>query len=567
MKVQLRTQRALFGVWMVLLIALLAGAPAHGAPIPVQDAFNSASPSYSTADAVAERDAVVDFEYKESPVANPPLSGSSTASELSQAYEAIPETTEVSKRAAFRDFLDVATKAKLMPALEVPDMTLPLGTLALGWQVGDQINGRFLHIGVPAAGPTGASAYLSNPQHVTFERAGTTMCSAKGPATLPADGWILFYGTVCGLSKDARDSYGCHIDPTPQEFHQVANGTYQCYSGWPYQCCDPGGYVSYYADPDKFNPVGPIRAPRPGDVVDINSPAPTTPTRTSVTSSVTTSVTDGQHQGFDDWLNYQLKVPGAQDPFTGKVIVPDCSGLQYAACSSELADMGFQNVQRVDMAAWATQVDLAAGEVASVQDAGEGHDPAAVEDVAVNPDPKPDPAPSAVYIDDDTDRCDITPGGLGYDPNGDTHPWFSAKETNFAVSPPNNASTPTTFLPWGTTWLLDGDWRGFGYAKIAAKHGWSDEDRAQTISVLSDPLHLYVHQDNGRDLYLGSAKRGQAYWTISGGVVRFCIRAVVIEPRAGLTVTRTTDQAQQTMDPSLTQAGIWTTFGKDVTTP
>ena len=242
--------------------------------------------------------------------------------------------------------------------------------------------------------------------------------------------------------------------------------------------------------------------------------------------------------------------------------VPRRDGVGYDTCVGRLRDAGFGDIEHIALDDWATRDDLGAGEVVSVQDAGQNRDTGQPIGVATNPSTKPAPIAAPPDIDEDTaNPCDLNPGGTHSDPAAaHEHGVFDVFDDGYPIASPRG--TADTFLPWGATWLAGTNWAGFGYSKILAKHGWTPDDAAQTRAVLAEPQHSYVRQGNGRDRYLGLAKADQSFWAFaSSGRPQFCIRAVVVEPNNIGSFTRPSDGATDIQPSSQDQTGIWTSFG------
>src|SRR5436190_2232811 len=62
-----------------------------------------------------------------------------------------------------------------------------------------------------------------------------------------------------------------------------------------------------------------------------------------------------------------------------------------------------------------------------------------------------------------------------------------------AEAPPlNTADASQVYLRYGFTRQTAGEWIGWGYRKIAAKHGWGPDVKAQVATVLANDLNRVV---------------------------------------------------------------------------
>jgi hypothetical protein len=213
-----------------------------------------------------------------------------------------------------------------------------------------------------------------------------------------------------------------------------------------------------------------------------------------------------------------------------------------------LRDAGFGDIEHIALDDWATRDDLGAGEVVSVQDAGQNRDTGQPIGVATNPSTKPAPIAAPPDIDEDTaNPCDLNPGGTHSDPAAaHEHGVFDVFDDGYPIASPRG--TADTFLPWGATWLAGTNWAGFGYSKILAKHGWTPDDAAQTRAVLAEPQHSYVRQGNGRDRYLGLAKLISRSGPSRRPVDRSSVSAPSLSSRTTLALSRVRAMARPTFN-------------------
>lgn len=141
--------------------------------------------------------------------------------------------------------------------------------------------------------------------------------------------------------------------------------------------------------------------------------------------------------------------------------------------------------------------------------------------------------------DEQTDRddpCALDGGGTNEDPglgrgSGETGAEYLRRYEKVpdAVAPQSGFPTVNgvTYLRWGvTTPNVDNshiEWRGWGYRKIQAKHGWTAADRTATATALLDPAPILDPRSGQRDRYIFI---GPEYPGPTGSV---CERVVVVE--------------------------------------
>lgn len=129
-------------------------------------------------------------------------------------------------------------------------------------------------------------------------------------------------------------------------------------------------------------------------------------------------------------------------------------------------------------------------------------------------------------------RCDLSDptdeymAGTGQDSmspfTGDPPRYPAGAQATFLT--PLNVLKPTTTLRWGTATPEPPPdlWAGFGYRKIAAKHGWSPLDEAATRDVLMTRQPIYIpFRGNDRWQFVGQPYPGR-----DG---RPCVRIVIVD--------------------------------------
>lgn len=158
---------------------------------------------------------------------------------------------------------------------------------------------------------------------------------------------------------------------------------------------------------------------------------------------------------------------------------------------------------------------------------------------------------------DDDDPCALGDGGTGNDPGLDRGSGSTGDEFLRRYDQVPDAVYPASGLPsvhgavylrWGVTSPnVDNtqiEWRGWGYRKIAAKHGWSAGDREATRLALLDAVPTPDPRTPGRYTYLGAEYVGSNNAR--------CRRIVVVEY----------ERNQEEIDKSApATAGIITSFG------
>lgn len=158
---------------------------------------------------------------------------------------------------------------------------------------------------------------------------------------------------------------------------------------------------------------------------------------------------------------------------------------------------------------------------------------------------------------DDDEACDLGDGGTGADPglergSGETGDEFLRRYDQVPDAVHPVAGLPsingTVYMRWGFTMPnIDNshiEWRGWGYRKIEAKHGWGDGDLEATRVALQDSSPVEHGTVAGRFRYLGPEYTGD-----NGAR---CKRLVVVEHE------RNQEELEKEAPAS---AGIVTSFG------
>ena len=167
----------------------------------------------------------------------------------------------------------------------------------------------------------------------------------------------------------------------------------------------------------------------------------------------------------------------------------------------------------------------------------------------------------------DDEVCQPSGGGSGDDPGlgrgaGDTGEEFRRRYEKVPDDVYPSAGYPATdapgdgraYLRWGETSPnvdnSDIEWRGWGYRKIKAKHGWGPADREATRVALLSPNPIASVRIPGRYEYHGPEYRGQAN--------ALCVRVVVVD------YEKSEDLELRPGYEDLPPAGIVTSYGERV---
>jgi hypothetical protein len=289
------------------------------------------------------------------------------------------------------------------------------------------------------------------------------------------------------------------------------------------------------------------------------------------------------------WLDAQLG-GGSTDPsgqIAPPVTVPSCAGVSYTTCVTRLHDRGFTDIERDTVSRTEADLDKAPDEVLSLTpDAGDTAPTSATITVRTNPpagdmpvlvpsirmdetyasyaarlveldlvpqretleEPQWDYVANAViYVSPAvrkrvrpdteirvvTNPPDLDERNTDCEPtnaeNADPDPGRDVFEVREQFTRREGANPEIdTPLYWGTTSYFEGNWGGWGYRHIAAKHGWDEFDRAATATALqSEPKREGV-----KLVYDGPEYQRNG---------ALCARRVIVEPvitRAGQSTPR-----------------------------
>lgn len=405
---------------------------------------------------------------------------------------------------------------------------------------------------------------------------------SRGPFVRNGE-WLLHYpwaGNWSFVHHRTSASDPCEFGPPPPPITEIRDGIGNvCLVDLPLQ--------SYVRTPEQMynalHPTGPVDTVPPGATT---TPAPPAPSRGDLADGLADVLNDPKYRRFAEWLNYQLGHPGAQDPISGKIIVPNCDGLTWTQCRDEMIGYGFAPPIKLtiddDQVALS---DAEAGKVAIVEGEKTGRDPDDDLGVAVMPDLMPTNKPfptfdpiveteTTVIIESDSTACDISPGAGGPDPTASSDPFDERPIPHFVV---NTTTIPPISVepPENATMLLTGHVKtnitGFGYQKIYAKHGWTVKDETFTRATLSTPFHVFSRTltQSGKllDAYFAQEPSGAWYFHRTPTALYLCARMVVINSRRVNEWNTATGIAVQPMTGlQVSQTGIWTSYGKAIST-
>jgi hypothetical protein len=331
------------------------------------------------------------------------------------------------------------------------------------------------------------------------------------------------------------------------------------------------------------HPSKPVASPPPNSTpVD----PPSTPSRSS-TADAAADALNG-NPTFAAWINYELGVPGAEDPITGKVIVPNCDGLTWTACRNQMTGFGFATPVKLEIAQDATALapDADAGQVALVEGEKTGRDPNDVLGVAVMPEtlmsPRTDPIPDIdVLVETDVDEttessgtCDLSPAqpataAIQDNTIFDPYPSLVAQPLTYTVNTDSLLTLPGSDEERADETLLrvgavKASSAGFGWRHLVARHGWIAKDEVLTRLVLSTSQHAIDRTPTSRgalDTYYSSVTSGAWYFHRTATRLYVCARRVVVKPER-LVQWGPFSAPVDGLLPD--QAGLWTSYGKAV---
>jgi hypothetical protein len=232
-----------------------------------------------------------------------------------------------------------------------------------------------------------------------------------------------------------------------------------------------------------------------------SSPAPTPPAQATVEQTIDQELGKPENTDLRQWLNYQLGSPGETDPVSGAFNMPDCAGTTFDACSALLDSYGLVAPLEYVYDYVETDYSRAPGSVrVTVPTSG-----TPITDTSTAVEIRTEPAEADRPTESDTrdDACARGDGGTDIDPDASvgnaTNPTQYEPVAEYSPFPravdPSDAANPQGAFE--TVRLLKGQaidvritepskaWRGWGWRKISAKHGWSEPDVIDTAMALN----------------------------------------------------------------------------------
>jgi hypothetical protein len=402
---------------------------------------------------------------------------------------------------------------------------------------------------------------------------------ARGPAVHPGE-WYLEYrvDNQAWAWVNHNGPGGCNFGPPRPTVSLVRSGLANiCVFDLPIEAYVRTADMMYSAR----KPSKRVDSSPPGAT---SVPAPPAPTRQQLADAAAQAL--NTNPTLARWLNYLLGRAGAQDPISGKVIVPSCDELSWSECRAQMEGYGFATPVKLtvpqDEVALA---DASAGKVVLVEGEKTGRDPDDVLGVTVMPDtidsPMVMPIPDIdVLVETDTDItteesgvCDLSPGepAVGpvadgaFDPrdsllgHGST---YGVDDTSIVALPgADDARADQTILRVGA---VRANSSGFGWRHIVARHGWIAKDEELTRLTLSTPQHAIERSQTAKgplDTYFAAVASGAWYYHRTASTLIVCARRVVVKPdRLG----SWGDVVQPTEGLLADQTGVWTSYGKAI---
>ncbi|WP_445148251.1 hypothetical protein [Baekduia sp. Peel2402] len=328
-----------------------------------------------------------------------------------------------------------------------------------------------------------------------------------------------------------------------------------------------------------------VDSPPPGST-SVNPPP--TPSRSTMADAAADALNG--NPTLAAWINYELGVPGAEDPITGKVIVPNCDGLTWVQCRDQMTGFGFATPVRIEIADEATALapDVSAGRVALVEGEKTGRDPDDVLGVTVMPEtlmsPRTHPIPDvdtlveteAEITTEDSGVCDLSSalpatGPVSDATTFDSYPSLLGAPVTYPVD-----TSSALLLPGSTearadeTVLRVGAVRanssGFGWRHVVARHGWTAKDEVLTRLTLASQHHAIDRVSTNQgflDTYYADVASGAWYYHRTPTRIITCARRVVVKPDR--LVSNSWGSVPQPVDGVLpSQTGVWTSYGKAI---
>lgn len=428
-----------------------------------------------------------------------------------------------SSRALWRDLTRTRVATKVLPILRVAGpVGLSIGTVDLGYRIGSGPVRKFLHLGFDlftgGGSPTfSISAVRMNP------------CPASGRCLGPMERWPDGVWTVGDDNRPVgapeADYFlewdvlrnGSPYTSTSQweEYHDIQGGDANCPQPrmpgptweWKYQVADTASYsgcgwypttnptASWKLTPWRYWATTAQMVVRPiEDYTDqpytheIDGP---TATQQSTVDNRTRTFLELEPDGrrLEAWYDWALRTPGAKNPYTGEVNIPEFAGepgQSYDSYAQTLTDLGLTPL-RVE----AGQEDYDWNEETVLEvnpNVGINVEPSTEVRVGVNPLRRDRRHPDCErYAEQHGDPAGSRGSEIAPRYQVKTYAPVPGVEVEESFQRNTGLLTETVYLRWGWTTLDRGNWARWGYRHIAAKHSWENDDRQDTAEALLVP--------------------------------------------------------------------------------
>jgi hypothetical protein len=197
--------------------------------------------------------------------------------------------------------------AELSPKMRVlGTVGLSLTAFEIGFKIGSGLNAKFLRVGLPSPPEPKVGAATGT---LNFASSGTYPSLNSNP--LPEDGWLLQYEYASQFWTSVNVALGwnnacAYLTGPPVDFH-VLGGTA---TGW---CVGSASVESYWLPENELAAPGAIEA-YTSQGYSVSAAAPTAPSRSTVESTIDTTLSNPDNDQVKQWFNYQVGSPGESDP-------------------------------------------------------------------------------------------------------------------------------------------------------------------------------------------------------------------------------------------------------------
>ena len=472
----------------------------------------------------ADQDAVLEYLSRGTPGEGTHYA--TTPTEISE-FQALEDAAAEAREAApLADLVAgsgaAAQGAKFLPTLaELAPWQIATGGLAtfgIGFLIGDTVNRYWLHIGGRGLdNPVPAGSWAVSGYHV-FWQPGGPMYEAPAPQDLPA-GVYLYHDGNWSYSEAFSDDNPPPRNAPPAPLEGDRYPWVETHGNWDVN----GNYLSssheYFVRLEPGDPGTTIdQPPRPATPSDDGRVIPWSPPADPA-SDLADAYKSGPLHGFRKWVCHVLG-HGCADPFRSYT-VPQCLPTDtYSDCVQRLNDEGLTVHHSRTVIDAHAHLEQAPGTVLKTEPAAgtDVRDDTDVE-VALNPDPLPDPAD--LSSDEHCEEGSPSYGGP-----------VSANDGHaFDIITPPTVSSSTFSTQRGDTNLRrgtvsdpdsEGGYPGWGLAHIIAGHGWaSGDDRRTRVAFASGQYERNQRPNIDGWIVIGPTYPGD------GGVQ--CQRLVVVE--------------------------------------